>query len=188
MAVGLGTRVGDRDLIVTSGKQAQLGARLDLLQQAILVVSEHELDRIQQVACSETMTLVDLPTVMLRRGQHARAVLRYAVLVDPRDGRLASIVWRIDVGADGSYELADGPAVRTPPNLHQTCLLHVDGKELILGIPTPMAFATPAMPSGQPVELPRALREIAGRKLLTAEMVRRIEAGLRRAIGLRPVR
>jgi len=183
VAIGLGTRIGQYDVIITTQTQSQLGADLGFLEQIVLSGAEEQVDQVFQVAKSDTMAIVDVPNTMLSGGRHRTVVLRYLFLVRPADGGLATVVWPIDPQSGGAYRLASGSAVLQPPNLVQTCPLHVDKKELIAGIPTAKAFAVTRLPPGDPVPIPPSLREIAGRKRLTADMARRIEADFRKAIG-----
>jgi len=149
----------------------------------ILSGGEDRLKSVRQVARTDTMIIVDAPQTMLTEGRHRIVMFRYAFLVHPRDGALATVVWRINLGRDGSYLLDPGNAVRMRPNLVATCALHVDGREITAGIPSSMAFATTRLPVGEPVTMPEALRSMAGQKRLSAESVGPLEEAARQAIG-----
>jgi hypothetical protein len=150
----------------------------------ILAGGEERLKNVRQVARTDTMMIVDAPQTMLTEGRHKIVLFRYVFLVHPRDGALATVVWRINPGRDGTYQLDPGNAVRMQPNLVATCALHVDGREITAGIPSSMAFATTRLPVGEPVAMPEALRSVAGQKRLPVEAVGRLEAAARRAMGL----
>lgn len=188
VAVGLGTRVGEQDVIISGSTQHDLGADLGPLERILLAEAERQLGRTREIAGSDTMRIIDAPNIMLREGRHRDVILRYVFLVHPQDGRLLSLVWPVDVDSRGDYRLWCGTAVRLRPNLSATCPLHVDGSEVILGIPSPRAFAASRLPAGTQVPIPASLREIAGRRRLTLDEARQIEAGLRRAVGFSEVR
>jgi len=120
---------------------------------------------------------------MLSEGRHRIVIFRYVFLVHPGDGSLATVVWRINLGRDGSYQLGPGNAVRLRSNLLATCALHVDGREVTAGIPSSMAFATTRLPVGEPLTMTEALRSVAGQRRLTAEAVGQLEMAVRQAIG-----
>lgn len=183
LAIGIGTRIGREDVIITSQTQSQLGAGLGMLQRWVLSSAEHELDRIVQLAISETSRIVDMPTSMLIGGRHRPIVVRYIFMVHPGDGRLEVVLWRIDVDASGAYRLAQGPAVRRTLGLVETRLLHVDADHTLAGLPSSKAFATMQLPTGEPFPMPGALRDIAGQRVLTAAMAEQMDIEFRRAVG-----
>jgi hypothetical protein len=186
VSIGLGTRIGERDVIISSATQQTLGANLGPIKRIILGRAEERLNEVVRVARTDTMIVFDAPQTMLSEGRHRMVVFRYVVLVNPGDGRLATFVWRIDLGRDGSYRLAPGAAVLMKPNLLATCALHVDKREFTAGIPTPLAFATTRLPAGDPIELPRDLHGLAGQKRFNEAMVRQLESGLREIVAFPP--
>jgi hypothetical protein len=183
VAIGLGIRIGERDVIVSSDTQQALGAKLGPIKQIVLSRGEERLNGILRAAQTGTMTVVDAPQILLSDGRHKTVVFRYVVLVHPGDGRLATVVWRINLGRDGSYLLDPGNAVIIQPNLLTTCAVHVDKREFTAGIPSALAFATTRLPAGEPVALPHALHAVAGEKRLTSPLVRDLETGIRQSIG-----
>lgn len=183
LANGVGTRVGDADVILSSKNQSEVGADLDFLQRCALARAEKELDRPVRLARSDTSLLVDMPTVMLIDGKHRSVIHRYLFMVHPREGRLEAVLWRIDIDAEGQYRLANLPAVRYHLGRVAKCPLHVDANETFAGVPTSMAFATVRMPAGDPLPLPRSLQEIAGQRELTPTIAEQIDTAIRRAIG-----
>lgn len=183
VAIGVGAAVKGEDVILTPQTQEQLGADLGPFKKIILSRAEEHLGKIQQVAAGDTLAVVDAATVILRNGRHENVVFRYMFLVHPPNGALASVVWPIDQQADGRYRSVCGPAVLVKPNLVSTCPLHVDGKEIIAGIPSSKAFATTRLPMGTSFELPAAVRGAACQQPLTAEAARLLERQLRDMIA-----
>ncbi len=182
VAIGLGTRVKRADRVLDGKTHQALGAELGVVQKMILSGAEQRLDKILKIARSDTMAMVDAPTLMLIDGEHRETVFRYLFLVDPQNGRLDTLVWRVDEIRPGVYRLASGPAVWVQPNLVRICPLHVDGSKVFGSIPTSRAFAITRLPPGRPVVIPQRLKSTAGGKRLTPEAAGRMENTLRRML------
>src|SRR5918912_1578101 len=95
---------------------------------------------VQVMARSRTTAFVDAPARLLRHGKHCPVTLRYALLVDERTGALEALMWLLD-REGGGYQGPSSPVRRLPPNLIEYAVLHVDGNEFALGLPTDWAFA-----------------------------------------------
>jgi len=186
LANGVGTHVGDADVILSSKNPSELGADLDFLQRCALSRAEKELDRPVRLARSDTSQLVDMPAVMLIDGKHRDVIHRYLFMVHPREGRLEAVLWRIDLDAEGADHLADLPAVRYHLGRVAKGPLHVDANETFAGVPTSKAFATVRMPAGDPLPMPSSLREVAGQREMTPTIADQIDRAIRRAIGFLP--
>lgn len=186
IGTGLGTRIGQDDVIIDSKTQSELGANLGFLERCVLRGAETELNEPVVLARSATSLIVDMPGIMLLDGKHRPVVLRYLFMVHPREGRLEAVLWRLDVDAQGVYQLADVPAVRRCLGRVQRCELHVDASETFAGIPKPSAFATTQLPPGDALPLPPSLHKIAGERQLTSDMAEQIDVAIRQAIGFLP--
>jgi len=183
--LGVGTRIGEHDVVVTGPTQKQLGANLGPFKQVILGRAEEHLGKMRRVAASEVMMLVDAPTVMSFDGQNRAVVLRYLFLVEPTSGYFAPIVWRIELDAAGAYRAAVGSAVLVQANLVTTSPLHVDGKKVsYFGIPGAEAFAVKRLPPGTTFAIPSAVRSVAGRAEMTPAGARQLETDFRQVLGL----
>ncbi|HEY5315361.1 MAG TPA: hypothetical protein VIK18_22710, partial [Pirellulales bacterium] len=158
MAIGLGTQVDGKDTILSHSDASyrQLGAKLSWIAGLVLSKTEEHLNQILIVARSPTMALVDSPATWVRNGQHVPVMVRYACLVDPRDGRIYTLAWLLDKQAAG-YRLADATLVLMPPNLVANCDMHVDASKFVLGIPGADAFAVCQLPPGTRVALPEPI-------------------------------
>lgn len=182
VAMGIGAQVGKEDLVLTTATQKELGADLGVLKLAILGRAEEHLKKVQQVAFSPRLAIIDAPTYFADPDGHKPIVIRYLLLVRPEDGGLASLAWRIDLADQGRYLAARSPAVLIQPNLVATTPLHVDGKKVTLGIPAPDAFATTRLPRGQPVPIPLVVQAVAGRQKLSPQDVLLLETHFRQAL------
>jgi hypothetical protein len=183
VAIGLGTRIGERDVIISSDTQEALGAKLGPIKRIILSRGEERLKDVRRVARTDTMIVVDAPQTMLVEGRHKTVIFRYVILVHPGDGKLATLVWQLNLDRGGGYQFGRSGAVVMQPGLLATCGLHVDKRGFTAGIPSSLAFATTRLPAGNPIVLPPALQAVAGQKQLTAETVAQLETAARQAIG-----
>jgi hypothetical protein len=183
LGFGVGTRVRGQDMIVSPATETQLGADLGFFGRQVLAEVCQKQQEIRLVAASATAAVVDTPLFMPRGHGHRKVILRYVFLVDPRTGRLDTLVWRIDLDARGNYEGAVGPIHWLPPQLMVDAVMQVDVREFHLGIPSERAFAVTSLPPGRPLDIPAALQAIAGRPRLTADQARLLEAGLRERIA-----
>jgi hypothetical protein len=186
IATGLGTQIGQEDVIIDSQTQGRLGANLGFLERCVLHGAEKGLNEPVVLARSATSMIVDMPGIMLIDRKHRPVVLRYLFMVHPGDGRLEAVLWRLDVDAQGVYHLVGVPAVRRELGRVLRCPLHVDANETFAGVPKPNAFATIGLPAGDALPLPPSLHKIADRRELTPEMAVQIDTEIRRAIGFLP--
>lgn len=180
VAIGAGTDVGGRDMILSPETQEELGADLGFMQRQTLVGGLKELHRMRCVARSQTAAILDAPGVVLRRGKHREAVLRYAILVDPKTGRLDTLLWTLESAAADQPAEAVGPIQWLPPNKVVDCELHVDSSGFTLGIPNAMGFAMFELPQGRRTfALPERLNATAAMSPLTAEAAGELQTLLR---------
>jgi hypothetical protein len=183
VAVGLGTRIGGKDIVITPDTQKQLGADLDLLARVVLRKSQEKLGEIVVVARSATFLVFDSPSFLVVDRKHKSIVLRYAVLVEERSGRLHTLVWAIGCEDDGKYGEAIGVMQCLPANLTGDCVLHIDGNEFSLGQPTERAFAITAPPKGQKeIQISDNLKPLAARPRFSSATAAELESKLREII------
>jgi hypothetical protein len=188
VATGLGTRINRQDIIISPETQRRLGANLGLLARVVLDKT-YALQQDNLVVVSfNTMAIVDTHAVMLRGTGHRPVILRYSLLLDAGTGKLETLVWMIDRDNQGKYTGVGGTIEWLPPNKVQDVILHVDGKEFTLGVPTENAFGISELPRGQKqLAMPDDLKPIAGQKRLGVEAARHLERRLREML-LRPTR
>jgi hypothetical protein len=190
IAVGVGTRVNGRDLILSSDTQEKLGANLGFLEGSVLAAGERQLQQMRSVARSRTMAIVDAPGILLRDGRHRQVVLRYALLVDPKSGRLDTLLWLLEPGGRGPHLEPLSLMQWLPPDKIEDCVLHVDSNEFILGIPTSTAFAMAQIPQGRlAIAFPRELKATAAEAQFTpasAESLQRTLWSLLRRAAVAP--
>lgn len=183
VAVGLGTRIGKKDTVITPDTQKRLGAALGLFARVVLRTAQEKLGDITVVARSATFQVFDSPSLMVVDGKHKPVVLRYALLVQKRTGRLNALVWVLGRKADGKYSGPIGAIQCLPANLTGDCVLHVDGNEFSLGQPTEKAFAITGPPNGKKeIKIDDYLKPLAARPRFTTATAAELESELRQAI------
>jgi hypothetical protein len=180
VAVGLGTRINGKDVILSSDTQRKLGANFGFLERLGLGRAEARIATIHTVARSETMTLFDSPTHLLRDGRHQTGVFRHAVLVDPPTGQVTMLMWYIALDDQGGYHKAVDAVSQVAPNKVDEAVLHIDGREFVAGLITEKAIALNRLPVGdREYPIPEGLKPIAHRARLSREMARELETQLR---------
>jgi len=183
VAVGLGTRINGRDVIISPATQQRLGANLGFLARIVLDKANESQQENLVVIKSRTLAVVDTDAALVRNGKHRPVMLRYALLLDPITGRLDSLVWGIDCDPQRRYRGAFGPIEWLPPNKVQEVALDVDAKEFTLGIPSELAFALTALPRGQKqIPLPDDWKVVASQPRFTPAMAQLLENKLREAV------
>lgn len=184
VAVGLATKINDKDVIITPKTQKNLGANLGLLQRTVFNRAFELQQEVYLVARSDTMMLIDTYAALRRNGKNRQVVLRYALLADPATGRLDNLVWGIDKDGEGRYAGAFGDIEWLPKNKISDAKLYVDGDEFTVGIPSENAFAIVEPPKGQKqIAIPEELKTIAGSPKLTADAAYQLEMKLRQALA-----
>lgn len=184
LAIGLGTSVDGKDTILSYSDPSykQLGAGLGFIAGKVLSKSEEYLSETVVVTYSSTMAIFDSPCNWVRSGKHVPAVVRYACMVDPRDGRIFTLAWLLDK-TDSGYRLAEPSMVLLPPNLVADCPMHVDASKFFLGIPAADAFAVTRLPPGTRLPMPEAARTLAADgSFAPATSTHRLEVSLWAAI------
>ncbi|HEY7315009.1 MAG TPA: hypothetical protein VH643_37030 [Gemmataceae bacterium] len=183
VAVGLGVHVGDEDTVVTPDTQKKLGANLGLLARVVLRTAQEKLADIAVVARSNTLMVFDSPGLLVVEDKHKPIVLRYALLVEERTGRLNTLVWALGREEGGKYSDPIGAIQWLPPNLTDDCILHVDSSEFSLGQPTEKAFAMTTPPKGRKeIKIGDDLKPLASRPRFSTETAAELEGKLREAL------
>ena len=182
VAVGLGTRVGERDTVITPESQGR--ANLGLLARIVLNTAYEKLADILVVARSDTMLIFDSPSMMVRHERHRPIVLRYAVLIDSGTGRLETLLWVLDREERGTFRGPTEPIQWLPHNLVGDSILHVDAGEFSLGQPTEKAFAMTNAPRGEKEITPGDdLKPLLARRRFSTALAADLEIKLREALA-----
>ena len=148
VGVGLSASADDDkgDVIVTPRVVGGSKGPWTTKERIILTAGSFELSHTALVAASSTFALVRVPTKYLRAGEHQKASLLYAFLVNAASGRLRTFVWREDADqAPSVVNELETPATIVGP-------LDVKASKLA-GIPLAWSFALTSIPG----EIKRAI-------------------------------
>ena len=180
IASGYAVALKGKETIIDS--QHTFGADLGFFGKRILADSEQAFEKeVAQVVQTPSLRLIDDHQLMRRGQEHVPMVLRYAVLVSPRTGRLRTAVWLL------SEDRPDGRQVEAdlqflPDGYREKYLLSVKREGLSVLNPAPDATARQTTPQGTGVAFTPQLRQLAGLKAFTLEQVQALEQGLRDAV------
>lgn len=180
VACGVGTSVaGGNQIILTESTCGKLGVSLGFLHRRALSTTEEYIQKTKLLGRTETMQLIDSPIVMSVGGRNRDVLFRYAVMVHPHDGRLATLVWALTPGSSEH----SGPVSQVnlmPANYVNESLLTVDSSQYTLGIPNHLTYGLIA-PPGKPTAEAGALDSLIARgRRFTAEQLKQIEPELRK--------
>lgn len=180
-AIGLAMEVNGGDVTVSSGEALPAGASLNFMERTALVQSEVSLKAARQVARTPTMLVFDAESVMLRDDDHRPTIQRHALVVSPRDGRLATFVWAL--APEDGLRFCGEVIERLPDALHEDRVLHVDAGKFVLGVPTQEAFALLRLPQGESIAATADLRQSAAGPFANPQQAVQLERALQGAIG-----
>jgi hypothetical protein len=164
VGVGLCTRIGDRNVVISSETQKQLGAGLDAIERIVLGQNEKVLDDMVQIVRSRTMTMFDTKALVLHNGKPRDMLVRHLVWVVPATGRVAALIWPMNKDGRGNHHLASDSLVLVAGGFREDRVIHVSAEEITLGIPSARAFALARMPQGKKIPLDDQLAALVVRK------------------------
>lgn len=178
VACGVGTTVDGNELILTESTCSRLGVSLGFLHRRALSTTEDYVRKTRLLGRTETMQLIDSPIVMSVGGRNCDVLFRYAVLVHPEDGRLATLTWALTPGATRH----SGPVSSInfmPANHVNDSLLTVDLTQYTFGIPGRLTYGLIA-PPGRPFAAADAIGSMpASSRSFTKEQLDQAESQLR---------
>ncbi len=178
VALGLGTTVDGKDMVLSPQTHAELGAGLSFIPGQILKGAYNKQREVCVRARSPTFALLDTPALLLRHDEHRDVILRYALLVGPWSGRLDTLVWLID--REEEKDPLPEPIEWLPPNKREDAPLHVDGREFLGPIPKPRAYAAERLPRGKrQLPVPSKARALLAQERFDADDARKIDQTLR---------
>lgn len=183
VAIGLGTRIGANDVIISSATYKKLGAELGPIKSIVLSYAEQRLDKMVVAYRSRSMAIVDTPTLLHIDGQNRETLFRYLFLVEPHTGGLATIVWRIELGSAGEYLRLGSEPILIQPNLVSVTALHVDGSKITAGIPSSQAFAGKELPTGVTLRFLPEAAQPAMTKPVSMATAEKLETAFRKVLA-----
>jgi hypothetical protein len=184
IALGLGTRIGDRDVIITPETAGQHGIELDWITRGILSEGYKTQGRSIVVIHGPTIAVVDTPVAYRANGRNRLLRFRYALVVDASTGRLETLVWLLD--AEGGC--GDGwVAILAPDTIDEAELIPDPNEFSTLGVPSEAAFAVDRLPPSRArALLPPDLRSLAAQGKFTPAEAGSLEQRLRQLLAQYP--
>lgn len=184
IGLGLGTKVRGQDMILSPQTQARLGANLGFQERIVLSECYKRQAMARQIVRTGTMALIDTHAVIRQNGQHRLAKVRFAVLLDPRSGHIATLTWGVGLDQQNQPRTAITHLEWLSKNNVSDCLLYVDRRHFTLGIPGDLAFAVDGAPSGHSrIPLTQELSTLAGQPRYTPQLASSLETTLRQQLS-----
>jgi len=177
VAIGCAIPIEEKQVVVTSsqtfnGEVGFIGRRILEENEAILRTD------FRQVVRTPTMLVFDAEGFVLYNKKHARMLIRHAIVVSPRDGKLSTFIWLMGSDGKGGNALAERSLQRIAPGFHEDRVLSVDANKFTLGIPSYDAFALAHIPRGTAVEPTPTLARLAVTSRFTPESASSLETEL----------
>lgn len=180
IGLGLGTKVQGHHMVLSPETQAQLGANLGFQERIVLSECHKRQALARSVVRTQTMAVFDTHAVMIRDGRHRIAKVRYAILLDPRSGQIATLCWGVDIDGQGRPFASNTALEWLPPNKVDQLTLYVDPAQITLGIPSGLAFAINQVPQGNSeIPLTSDLAFLTGSAKYTPQTAEELETQLR---------
>jgi hypothetical protein len=179
-ALGLGTLVEGRHVVLTPDEASKHGAKLGFIERQILAAGQERMSKSMTIVQGETFLLMDTPVHFRCGARHRLVTYRYAFLADRATGELVTLLWIVDPAGTCELDPANRRVVWMSPNKVHDAILHVDRGEFKLGVPTEAAYAVEALPTGQAtLDLPESLRPLAMQVQFTPQQAGQLERQLR---------
>jgi hypothetical protein len=185
VALGLGTSINGRDVVITPETGKQFGADFGFLGAGRDILAKgYETQRKAAVPVfGPTFGLVDTPVWFRCDSKNRLVRFRYALLVDAPTGRLDVLVWSLGPDGGGCGELTE-VAWLAPDTIDEAELIPDPDEFSRAGVPSEAGFAVDKLPPGRVrLLLPPDLWPLAGRTRFAADGARALEARLRQLLA-----
>lgn len=181
--VGLGLCVphDGSDVVVESSSASAAKSALGVIDRHVLGRAEQELNRGRLIVRSPTFALFAGPSTLLVGSVHEAVMLNYAIMVEPREGRLSTLVWSSSI--EPGAEVAPRELVLLPPNAIFQSGLDVAAARLLGTIPVSWSFALRSLPPGTRLRIPDEFRSVLADSRRFHEDVNGLESRLRGIVG-----
>jgi hypothetical protein len=188
VGVGFAMDIEGKMTIVTKDTANQLGANLGMIDRGVLGGNEDCLVDVIQVARTDRFIAFDAESNMLMGDKHEQRLLRHMIWATPTSGKIGFLIWQLrDTGGD-QYAIDSDSMQLLPEGFTEDRKIHVsEGNFLSSKIPTPDRFALESVPQGMAVPFSDRMKQVAGRKNLTARDVENLLAGASESLQLLPV-
>jgi hypothetical protein len=181
LAVGLTAKVGGKDTVIDLDHR--YGADLGSFGGSFLSAYENGYkDHMWQVLQTPTLRVFDERQRFLRGDKRVVMLVRNAVRVDRKTGRVTTLVWLLTDNKDEENSLAEENMQLLPDGYREKYNPSIRYDKFVLGLPTSDdVIARREITPGKPVRFSPALRGLAARKTYTREEALELEKALRAA-------
>lgn len=173
-------RAGDEgSMVISTSTFRDLAVDLSDLEAMLLAMQELECEQNVRVVARSAITMIyDVERFFVFNEQHRRAILREAILVNPRTGKLAAFMWKV---APAEYRADAGGAIELLPRDFVTTfeLRLKPAQGGVLALPASDDFAILKLPNGK-AQLPLndGLAKMALASEFTPQSARKLEKSL----------
>ncbi len=169
--------------VISSTDYDQVGVKLGMVEQRVLSRNEKQLDLARLVARTSTLTMFDVPAILVWNGDHQDFVIRHFVWIDAGTGRSSALVWLLQRDAQQRLTVVDEPIKLVRSGTKEDRRIHVDSSEFILGgIPTERSFALESLPPGDVIPWTFEARQVAAHTVYDAQSMQALTTALNAAL------
>ena len=182
VGVGYSAPVNGVQTIISYDTVQAQGADPGFIGRQVLSENEEQLKSAVIVVRSSTLLVFDTPAILHRHGKHRDYTARHLVWIDPLTGRGATAVWLLGKDDKDQLRPVNEPLKLVAPGTREDRVIHVDGNEFTLGIPSQRAFALESLPPGRAIDWTAGLAKVAALPNYTAQTLGDLSSALNQAI------
>jgi len=180
--VGFSSKINRQDVVVNSATARDLGLSLNLIGRSVLSGNERALEDIVMVARNRQSAVVDAPAVVRFNDRNQRMTVRFFIWVSVADGQIGTTVWLLSRDTKG-FAFAEDTFNFLPSDMIEERVLHVDGTQFTLGIPSATAFAMTAIPQGRAFRMTERFKRVGASDTFTTQTFNELIASIAEAMG-----
>lgn len=182
VAVGFSTHIDKSDIVVTSDTAKKYGLSLSFIGSSVLSGNEDALKEIKLTAQDRFTAIIDAPSVMQFNGKHQKMIARYYIWVSPEDGRMGATVWLLE-NKNKQLSFAEDKIHYFRPGMVENRVMHVDGTQFTLGIPSAKAFAIMELPKERSFKIDDEMQQIGSQATYTPAMLEVLSQSLAKTLS-----
>jgi hypothetical protein len=152
VGVGYSVEVNSQLKVIHSDDYKSHGVSLSFIHRQMLAENERQLDKIRTIVRGGSLLMFDVPAILLQNKSHRDYLIRHLIWIDSKSGKLATMVWLIEEDKSKQLSVVTSEPIRwVDGTIIEDRVIHVDGAEFTLGIPSSRAFALEKFPAGRPI-------------------------------------
>ncbi len=182
VGVGYSVNVNSQLKIVHSDDYQAHGVSLSFIHRQMLAENERQLRNIRTIARGGSLLMFDVPAILLQSNNHRDYLIRHLIWIDSKSGKLATMVWLIEADKNKKLGVVTSEPIRwVDPSSIEDRVIHVDGDEFTLGIPSARAFALEKFPSGRAINWNQPAASLAALEDYDLESIQQLMKALNEA-------